>query len=62
MSAWDIAGAVVWTPTAVALWAGFLRTNMSGFTTFGTLLALATVFGPTLGAVYCIARLCGAHA
>lgn len=66
MSAWDVAGAVVW--TALTLWLGWLtighyltkrRPLSLGDNNFAAPLGTALSSFP---AVFCIARLCGAHA
>jgi hypothetical protein len=60
MSAWDIAGAVVWTPLALMFWAtAFASVKRKDDTTRRTFLVAVPL---TLAAIFCIARLCGAHA
>lgn len=65
-SAWDVAGAFVWTPSAVLSWYGVIERVWQASKiidaanpvhidiTLPVLLSLAAAF--------CIARLCGAHA
>jgi hypothetical protein len=59
MSAFDIAGAVVWTPLAVFMWY-VLFTSDGNLTVVGVFngLAISTIL--SLAAAYCIARLFGA--
>lgn len=60
MSAFDIAGAVVWTPLAVLFWGAAQRTNKQGdkeATAIGFFLTILC----TLAAAFCIARLFGAR-
>lgn len=59
MSAWDVAGAVVWTPLALLSWFALLNSETNAA---GKVVCLPFVFGWTGLSVYCIARLCGAHA
>ena len=63
MSAWDVAGAVVWTLVALLLWAviyfaalarGTMEIEEVGFS-----LVIAVML--SLASVFCIARLFGAH-
>lgn len=66
MSAWDIAGAVVWPITAVSLFAfGFLPApnNVSSITV-GIVAAFLVIgiVASLASAIFCIARLFGAHA
>lgn len=65
MSAWDITGALVWGALSVCLWSDILwrdRDGMEGLSAGerGTIWLIA--LGVTSGAIYCVARLCGAHA
>jgi len=64
VSAWDVAGLFVWAPLAWVFWIGGLSLLSKGsasdkragcFGYFG-----AIIFGGA--AVFCVARLCGAHA
>lgn len=64
MSAWDIAGAIVWTPIAVILWS-FLFRGGYDWSEHGAGNALTfsiALISSSLAAIYCIARLFGAHA
>lgn len=58
MSAFDIAGAIVWTPAA-ALFAVMLVN--AGTNAQGKVFCLCALIAAGLGAVFCIARLFGAH-
>ena len=63
MSAWDVAGAVVWTSVALLLWAGIFFAALARGTMeieeVGFSLAIAVML--SLASVFCIARLFGAH-
>jgi len=59
MSAFDVAGAVVWTPLAIWIWVDLIRGAVSEPNVgMGGIIAVLL----TLASVYCIARLFGAHA
>lgn len=58
MSAWDIAGAVVWMPLAAFFWFAFWTAQKESHHVAAILIATSS----TLGAIFCIARLFGAHA
>lgn len=60
MSAWDIAGAVVWTLLAVMFWGTAVISVDDPKASVKAATALAAAF--TMAAIFCIARLCGAHA
>lgn len=64
MSAWDVAGAVVWTPLALLFLGASLTPSDPPHPPYGPRETGAFVWSVTfgIGAVYCIARCCGAHA
>lgn len=62
MSAFDITGAVVWTPSALICWVGFFRAAVKGyFEDEASIWAFFFCIGMSLPSAYCIARLFGAH-
>lgn len=61
-SAWDVAGAVVWPIVSLSGYATSRAMKPLGQAPFAALLILAMWIGGALGTVFCIARLCGAHA
>lgn len=62
MSAFDVAGAAVWTLLAASLWAGMLGPDWTNKSTDSEVTStfICTLI-VTLAAVFCIARLFGAH-
>lgn len=58
MSAWDVAGALVWTFFGVTGWREYATTLPEPLRA-GALVILIPM---TLGSIFCIARLCGARA
>ncbi len=67
MSAWDIAGAVVWTAAfgifgGLILWAFITPEKLPDSAYGGLWVAMAIALGSLAGAVFCISRLLGAHA
>lgn len=64
MSAWDIAGTVVWTPLAILFWGGALVPSRPPLPPYGAREVNAAVWAVcfSVAAVFCIARLFGAHA
>lgn len=64
MSAWDISGAIVWGVLAFFLWCGALIPAKPPLPRYGGNEVAAFFFAlpTTAAAVFCIARLCGAHA
>jgi hypothetical protein len=59
MSAFDIAGAILWTPLAVVSWFSFSQAVKLSMALQWTRLWHATL--TSLAAAFCIARLFGAH-
>lgn len=64
MSAWDIAGAVVWTLSAAVWWTTVIRIagHSDELTPGQSLTAIVVGVALPLASVFCIARLLGAHA
>ena len=58
-SAWDVAGAVVWTPLAVMLWHRWFSVD---FDEVQTVVGFFTSLIFLLFAVYSLARICGVRA
>lgn len=61
MSAWDIAGAVVWTPLAILFWGALGKLSRRGDSD-AVRVGFPLTVSMTIGAAFCIARLFGAHA
>ena len=59
MSAFDIAGAVVWTPMAATMW--YAMFSLEKPTQHVIINAVVSTVGVTLASIYCIARLFGAN-
>lgn len=61
MSAWDITGAVIWTFLALCFWAA---TRPKPGTAFSAVEFWCAIFAIcfSAAAIFCFARLCGAHA
>lgn len=64
MSAWDVSGAVVWTALGILFWGGAITPGKPpnpriGPAEVGCFLLAIPI---SAASVFCIARLCGAHA
>lgn len=61
MSAWDITGAVIWSALSVWLWSDAVRgkVDLDDDKTGAGVFCLGCSF--SAAAIFCIARLCGAH-
>jgi len=62
MSAWDISGAVVWPPLAALFWWWFFKGDLGSRSDAGHAIGFFAALSFTLAAVFCVARLFGAHA